>query len=399
MRTATQQPAGLCLRQTATTGLSSSWQNATTRPGHVHGRGTVSALAQELWGKTRMDLTSRELIDEAVEINHRQINDDRTLAEYRTILDHFASFLEADDVSFYTVKRRHVLGFLNHLKDPKGNLARNCPWCVARGNPTGRKRSSFSPSYRKKHLSALRFLYFHFGAEEDLPPLDPTQGVRSPRVINERQYTPSEDDVIALFQAPGTPRCRFLAYLLYYAPTRRQPVSEMRWQDLDLDNKRWDLVGKNGLPDAFDLHPKLVEEAHRYRHWQADEAQRSPAIENALSNPETAYVFLTRNGKRVHPTSLGKMLKARARRAGIALQDAQSRYDAVGGKTSKLGPHAMRRAWGTHAFNDPDDPLPLDVISQVYRHADMKTTRDHYIQAKPDRAREALLSRRLRSKA
>ncbi len=55
-----------------------------------------------------------------------------------------------------------------------------------------------------------------------------------------------------------------------------------------------------------------------------------------------------------------------------------------GRKTSRASPHALRRAWATHALNDADDPVPIDVVSSVLRHAEHL---DHPSALREDKAR------------
>src|SRR5690606_19086291 len=101
--------------------------------------------------------------------------------------------------------------------------------------------------------------------------------------------------------------------------------------------------------------------------------ERNPAIRDALSDPDTAYVLLTRNGKRTAPESVYKILRWHAIRAGVAVCKAKGRWDAPGGRASRVSPHAMRRAWATIALNHPSDPQPIDVVSEVLKHKDIAT--------------------------
>jgi integrase len=77
------------------------------------------------------------------------------------------------------------------------------------------------------------------------------------------------------------------------------------------------------------------------------------------------------------------MLKWRAVRAGVGVTMAVGPYDTPGGKTSRMSAHALRRAWAHEALNDPVDPQPLDVVSEVLKHKDTATTRIHYAATKP----------------
>lgn len=177
---------------------------------------------------------------------------------------------------------------------------------------------------------------------------------------------------------------------IFYAPSRSQTFAAARWSDLDLERGKWEVVGKNDKVDVFDLAPPLVRELRLYQRWQLNEAARYPEMRRALSNPQTAFVLITRNGKPMSKTQIYKMVRRVGVRAGVGLGDAPSEWDAVGGITSLVTPHALRRAWATIALNDKK--LPIDVVSEVLRHSDISTTRRHCAPTKSERARDALVS-------
>ena len=195
-----------------------------------------------------------------------------------------------------------------------------------------------------------------------------------------------------LLDGKGTPRGRLLAHWMFLAPSRLQTFSDARWSEIDLDAATWDLVGKGNKVDVFPLAPPLVRELRSYRRWQLSEAQRHPAMRDALADPDKAYVLLTRNGKRTHPNSIAKMLRRHAVINGVGVTAAEGVWDMPGGVTSRVSPHVMRRTWATLALNDDENPQPIDVVSEVLRHSDISTTRRHYAPTKSDRARKALLA-------
>lgn len=340
-----------------------------------------------------MNLSDDQLIAEAIEINHAGVGKEKTLEGYEGRLVHFSQYLASTHgVDFYTARRKHVRLYMSHLERQGGSKPHasrlRCEWCKTRGYPDGRDGKGWSASYRKCSLSAINFLYMHFLAEEDLPDHNPAVLERSPKVMTTRGYTPSAEDVQRLLDAPGSPTARLLAHWTFYAPSRLAPFAEARWRDIDLDQATWEVIGKGDKPDVFDLHPSLVRALRLHYNWQLSEAERNPAIRDALSDEETAYVLLTCNGKPMHPNSIAKTLKWHAIRAGVGVKKAKGRWDAPGGKTSRLSPHAMRRGWATIALNDEE--LPIDVVSQVLKHKDITTTRRHYAPTKPERARRAL---------
>lgn len=346
----------------------------------------------------RMELSNEQLIAEAIEINHAGIGKNRTLERYRNHLVHFSHYLASvQSATFYSAKQKHVRLFMNHLEKPGGAKPHDsrlrCEWCKARGYPDGRSGSGWSASYRKSYLSAVKFLYRHFLTEEDLPDHNPAALEASPKVIHTRGYTPSRDDIKRLLDAPGSPKGRLLAYWMFYAPSRRATFADARWRDLNLEQGTWEVVGKGDQVDIFALAPPLLRELRLYRRWQLSEAERNPAIRDALSDPETAYVLLTRYGRRTTPNCVTKIVNWHGLRAGVGLRKATSNWDAVDGQASRVSPHAYRRAWATIALNDEE--LPIDVVSEVLKHRDIATTRIHYAPTKSDRARAALVNMRV----
>ncbi len=345
-----------------------------------------------------MDLSNEQLIAEAIEINHAGVGKEKTLERYRDHLVHYDHYLvSVHHATFYTARRKHVRLFMNHLEKSGGvrphDSRLRCEWCKVRGYPNGRSGAGWSASYRKSYLSGIKFLYRHFLAEDDLPDHNPAALETSPKIVHRRGYTPSREDVKRLLAAPGSPKARLLVHWLFYAPSRRATFADARWPDLDLDLGTWEVIGKGDQVDVFALAPPLLRQLRLYRRWQLSEAQRNPAIRDALSDPEKAYVLLTRTGKRTYPETIYKMLTWHAVRAGVGVCKANGRWDSPSGRTSRISPHAMRRAWATIALNEEE--LPIDVVSEVLKHKDIATTRRHYAPTKSDRARAALVNMRV----
>ena len=346
-----------------------------------------------------MGLSNEQLICEAVECNHAGVGRP-TLRRYREHLGHFSQYLSSVHGSdFYGANKKQVRLFMGHLEGKGGAkpdpVRLRCDWCKARGYPDGREGSGWSPSYRKSYLSALRFLYHHFQADDELPDIDPTVLESAPRVIVRRGYTPSKADIKRLLETAGPPRAVLLVHWLFYAPSRRATYAHARWSDINLDAAEWEVVGKNGKVDVFPLAPPLIRAFRVYRRWQLAEAEHRLEMHDALSVPETAYVLMTRTGNPVSPTTVTKLATWHGIRAGVGLKKATPGIDSVNGMTSRVTPHCFRRAWATIALNDEKNPTPIDVVSEVLRHKDIATTRRHYAPTKSDRARAALVEMRV----
>jgi integrase len=338
------------------------------------------ALLLDVTEEQRVSLTNAELISEALAASSSLLP--KTRDRYRDHLDHWDTYLAtAHSRRIVEAEKRHVDQFMTHLASPGGSKPDDsrlrCAWCRERGYPDGKSGQGWSASYRKSYLSALRFLYDH-ATHEGYLDRDPTARVKTPRVAIVRQYTPSVEEVQRFLDAPGRPRDRLLAYWAYYAPSRRQTFADAKWQDiegLDTDQATWRLVGKNRKADGFPLHPLLRSEFRRYRAWQMKEAERNPDLRAALSYPDTAYVLLTRTGRPLTGQTVAKLIKWRALRARVGVYRTKATYDCPQGLTSRLTPHALRRAWADHALNDPIDPTPIDVVADVLDHKHNTTTR------------------------
>lgn len=349
-------------------------------------------------GKFSLELSDEQILLEAITSNLASVPSQPTLDKYEKHLEHFAGFLRGRGRTFYTARRKDISVFINHLGTPGGPephpARRGCDWCSLHGFPDGRGGNGWSASTRKSFLSAIRFLYRHFFLDDELPDIDPSAHIPSPKVAVIPGYAPSRDEVKRFLEGPGKPRDRVLASWVFFTASRRATFSDARWRDIDLDgpNPRWFFVGKGQVVDEVPLHPQLVRELRKYRNWQQQEAARNPAIRAALDHSDTAFVLLTRTGKRVHPNTIGKMIRWRAIRAGIAVKDAEGTRDVPSGLTSKLSPHALRRAWAQISL---DDGVPLDDIQTALNHKDISTTRRHYAPGKPERAQAAMRGMRL----
>jgi integrase len=298
----------------------------------------------------RMGLSNKQLIAEGIECNHAGIGP-TTIRKYEDHLVHFAQYLaSAHGSDFYGASKKQVRLFMGHLEKPGGanpDPARlRCEWCRVRGYPDGLKGPGWSASYRKSYLSAVRFLYHHFQADDELPDLDPTVLESSPRVINRRGYTPTRDEVKRLLETEGPPPAVLLVHWLFYAPSRRETYADARWPDIDLDVAEWEVVGKNAKVDIFPLAPPLIRALRIYRRWQLSEAERRSEVRDALADPEKAYVLMTIHGKKGSPSTATKIATWHGIRARVGMKKATPGIDAVNGMTSRVTPHCFSPCLG-----------------------------------------------------
>ncbi len=115
-----------------------------------------------------------------------------------------------------------------------------------------------------------------------------------------------------------------------------------------------------------------------------DLAEQKTAIRAALSNPETAHLLLTRNGRPFTKRSLYAMVKRRATRAGLYVEEPMH-----GECRSQVSPHVLRRTFATLQLNDGQ---PLDAVADVLGHESVDTTRKHYAFSSNERRRATIMS-------
>lgn len=340
-------------------------------------------------------MTTTQLLDDMELSLASGRNSERTAQEYRRMFEHFIAFLDGTTYTYETATADQVGWFVKHLMEPHGlfkRLVDTCPVC-SNAASLGRDGRGYSASYAKRHLVALRAGY-QFLLSYGYAARDPTAGVPAPKVTGGRQYVPSKEEVNRLLAYTGTPRSRLLVHLAYFVPARRAELARMRYCDID-ENRVWKLTAKGGKPHAYAIHGAAWQALRAHRQWQQREARKHPAMAAALADPETAYVFLTRSGRPIEPGHLVRLLKRHAVHAGVGVIPARGReWGAINGMTSRLSPHALRRAWASHVLNG-DRPVPLDVVSKALGHADVTTTQRHYAFTDDNRAYAALVNHRL----
>lgn len=247
-------------------------------------------------------------------------------------------------------------------------------YCVKRDRP-------LSASSRKNFLSALDTFYDYL-LSVDLVDVNPTAGVKRPKVTTTPGLTLTAEELRRLLAAPGSPRDRIQAYLLAFTASRVAAITNLRWQDIDFMNRTITFHVKGNKYRTINIHPRLMPELRRWYLYQEEYAARYPAMLEAKSKPDTDYVLMTRNGARLPKNMISKQLQARACRAGLYVLPRKH-----GVACSRVTPHVLRRTFATILLNDGHH---LDAVSDVLGHASVDTTRKHYAFSSDERQRETL---------
>jgi integrase/recombinase XerD len=304
-----------------------------------------------------------------------------TQEKYAQHLYEFAEWLaEERGVSLLKARRPDVKRFMTYLKG-SARMERD----AQRPSPCGWK-GALAPSTRKSFLAAIRELW-RYCNQMEYTELDPTMGIETPKVEHVPGLTLTREEIRRFLDAPGSERDRVQAYLLVYTAARSSAIRFLRWEDVDFGTEEIRVRSKGGKTTAIPMHPQLKAALLRWRGAQRREAEVRAAdgktgMADALEDPDTAYVLLTRTGLPLAHSTVAKQVKWRAARAGLVRHGAKA---LVGGENkSKLHPHALRRSWASIALNAG---AALEDIADMLQHASIDTTRKHYAFTSSERKR------------
>jgi integrase/recombinase XerC len=224
------------------------------------------------------------------------------------------------------------------------------------------------PATLGRKLSALR-AFFRFLVREGGCPLDPTAGIPGPRTPKRLPKPLPVDDCVALAEEEAEEggdrmrlRDRALVELLYGAGLRVGELASLDVRDVDLHRGDVRVTGKGGKERVVPLPAAARQALSAYL-----APRRGPGI---LAEPLFTALRPRRNGpRRLGVRDIRRILKARARRAGIA---------------DRVHPHRLRHSYATHLLDMGAD---LREIQELLGHASLSTT-EKYTAVSADRLME-----------
>lgn len=301
-----------------------------------------------------------------------------TKLKYRTQLEEFRSWLShprtrriGGPVGLCGVEQADVVRFMSYLVGGERYAA---PSHACR-------KGTLAPSTRKSFLASLRALYRYLVSVKAAA-TDPTDGVKRPKVKLKPGMRLTGDEVRQLLAVRGTPRDRIQVYLLAFTAARVGELRSLRWRDVDFVEGTLMLHGKGDQYRMIDIHPRLLPELRRWLVIQDQYVERSAGMQQARLNPDTDFVLMSRNGRKLAANAIAKQLKRRATRAGLyVLEEKHGEY------RSQVSPHALRRTFATLLLNDGHH---IDAVADVLGHRSVDTTRNHYAFSSNARRRKTI---------
>ncbi len=203
-----------------------------------------------------------------------------------------------------------------------------------------------------RRLVAMRGL-FRYLREEGEVEVDPTQGLRAPRLAQKLPSLLGREEVLALLAAPGTEgplalRDTALLELLYASGCRISEALELSLDRLYLDQAVVRLIGKGDKPRLVPIGAPAVAALHA---WLRD---GRPLL--ARGKRVISAVFLNHRGGRLSRQGMFQKLRE---------------YALVAGITRPISPHKLRHSFATHLIEGGAD---LRAVQTLLGHADIATT-------------------------
>ncbi len=293
-----------------------------------------------------------------------------TIVNYESDLQQFAAFLTPPGVkqplAVGSVDHRVIREFIGHLHDlglQKSSVARKLAairsffrYCVRTGliknNPA---RLVATPKLPKRLPSVL-------SAEE----------INSPPAKKGRKGSPQSEEKSAATPSPaGRPgedarllprRDRALLEFLYGSGLRAGELTGLNLTDLDRHEQMLRIRGKGRRERVVPFGSKAQAALEAYWPVRAElirlAAKRQRTRPTALP-PDPEAVFLSHNGRRLGPRSVGRIVKKYSRLANV-------NWD--------LHPHSFRHAFATHLLADGAD---LRAIQELLGHRSLSTTQKY----------------------
>lgn len=287
---------------------------------------------------------------------------ENTIISYRRALTLFVNYLHEvrkipmKDIDFPIIKRELIVGFLEWLQDE-----RNC-----------------SSTTRNQRLMVLRSFFKYAGKVDcsfetaSLIVADVPKKNEPGKLVD---YL-SESALAALLQQPDTSTAKgvrdlFFMILMYDTAARCGELQKLRIKDIHLDGPD-PVIYLHGKGDKGQLLPLFKRTVEHYNVYKAIFHPDTPSDSDEL-------VFYTVSHGEKHqmsPDAIALFFNKYAKAAHAVCPECPE----------KVHPHMIRHTRAMHLYQNK---MPLALISEVLRHADVKTTKI-YAFADPEMKREEM---------
>ena len=168
----------------------------------------------------------------------------------------------------------------------------------------------------------------------------------------------TRSDVRALLEAPDNLRDILIIAILYYLGLRASEVALLKVENVDLENRVIEIVGKGNKPRKVPYSSKLDRVIHLWLHRER----------RSYVSSDSPYFFPSKHGKHLCTKAIHEIVHKAAEKAGIQKVIGKR---ADGKKMFKVHPHILRHSYATHAV---DDDIPLNIVQKMMGHSNISTT-------------------------
>ncbi len=210
----------------------------------------------------------------------------------------------------------------------------------------------YSDTTRARKVASSKSL-FGFLLDEGIVSRDPTENISSPRIGRSLPDTLSVEEIDSLLFSASQGdksdnlRDRAMFELIYACGLRVTELVSLDLEDLDLEQGSVRCLGKGGKERLIPVHSSAISVLRRYI------SESRPGL---VKKEAERSLFLNRRGQRLSRQGFWLILKAHAKRAGIA---------------RKITPHTLRHSFATHLLQGG---APLRHVQELLGHSSITTT-------------------------
>jgi tyrosine recombinase XerC len=208
-----------------------------------------------------------------------------------------------------------------------------------------------SPTTIARKLAAIRTFYRYMVEREELS-ANPADLVSSPKRPRRLPRSLKKDEVAALLDripagGPLDLRDRAMFELAYSCGLRCQEIVDLDCDSIDFDAEELRVLGKGSKTRVLPIGEPAQRAVERYL------GHGRPKL---AAEPRDPALFVSKSGRRLHPSDVRRRLAAWLRHAGLA---------------AGISPHALRHSFATHMLEGGAD---LRTIQELLGHASVSTT-------------------------